>query len=33
VAVWFVRCYATNGAWVTIAEAVEMEALEQEEFE
>ena len=31
VAVWFVRCYATDGAWVTMAEAFEMEALEQEE--
>jgi hypothetical protein len=24
-AVWFVRCYATNGVWVTMAEAFEME--------
>jgi hypothetical protein len=31
VAVWFVRCYATDGKWVTMAEAFEMEALEQEE--
>jgi hypothetical protein len=31
VAVWFVRCYATNGQWVTMAEAHEMEALEREE--
>jgi hypothetical protein len=25
VAVWFVRCYATDGAWVTLAEAFTME--------
>jgi hypothetical protein len=31
VAVWFVRFYATNGQWVTMAEAHEMEALEREE--
>ena len=30
VAVWFVRCYATDGAWVTLAEAREMEELETE---
>ena len=30
-AVWFVRCYATNGQWVTMADAHEMEALEREE--
>jgi hypothetical protein len=31
VAVWFVRCYATDGAWVTLAEAREMEALATED--
>jgi hypothetical protein len=30
IAVWFVRCYATDGKWVTLAEAIEMEALETE---
>jgi hypothetical protein len=25
VAVWFVRCYASNGKWVTLAEAFTME--------
>jgi hypothetical protein len=25
VAVWFVRCYATNGKWVTLTEAFQME--------
>jgi len=25
VAVWFVRCYATDGAWVTLTEAFQME--------
>jgi hypothetical protein len=24
VAVWFVRCYASNGVWVTMAEAITM---------
>jgi hypothetical protein len=24
VAVWFVRCYATDGKWVTMAEAMQM---------
>ena len=24
VAVWFVRCYASNGVWVTMTEAIEM---------
>ena len=32
-AVWFVRSYATNGNWVSLEVAFEMEALEQEEFE
>ena len=31
VAVWFVRCYATDGAWVTMTEAREMEALATED--
>ena len=31
VAVWFVRCYATDGTWVTLAEAREMEALTEDE--
>ena len=26
VAVWFVRCYATDGKWVTMAEAMQMES-------
>lgn len=30
-ATWFVRCYATEGAFVTFAEAEEMEALETED--
>jgi hypothetical protein len=30
-AVWFVRCYATCGAWVTLDEAREMEAIEEGE--
>jgi hypothetical protein len=30
VATWFVRCYATDGAWVTMAQAAEMEQLEEE---
>jgi hypothetical protein len=29
-ATWFVRCYATDGAWVTLDEAREMEAVETE---
>ena len=31
VAVWFVRCYATDGKWVTFAEASELEALATED--
>jgi len=30
-AVWFVRCYASNDKWVTLAEAREMEAMEEGE--
>jgi hypothetical protein len=30
VAVWFVRCYSTDGAWVTMSEAVQMEQREEE---
>ena len=30
-AVWFVRCYATDGKFVTFAEAREMEALTEDE--
>ena len=30
-AVWFVRCYASNDKWVTLAEAREMEAIEEGE--
>jgi hypothetical protein len=30
-AVWFVRCYATDGDWVTLDEAREMEALTEDE--
>ena len=30
-AVWFVRCYATDGKWVTLAEAAEFEAIMQDE--
>ncbi len=29
-AVWFVRCYATDGKWVTLEEAAQMEATERE---
>jgi len=31
VAVWFVRCDATDGAWVTLSDAREMEALTEDE--
>ena len=31
VAVWFVRCYATDGKWVTMAEAHELEQRMEEE--
>lgn len=30
-AVWFVRCYATDGKWVTYAEALEAQQREEEE--
>jgi hypothetical protein len=30
-ATWFVRCYATCGAWLTLDEAREMEALTEDE--
>jgi hypothetical protein len=30
VAVWFVRCYATDGKWVTFAEAKEMQSVVEE---
>jgi hypothetical protein len=31
VAVWFVRCYYTDGKWVTMNQAVELEALATED--
>jgi hypothetical protein len=30
VAVWFVRCYSTDGAWITMSEAVQLEQREEE---
>jgi hypothetical protein len=30
VATWFVRCYATDGAWVTMAQAADLEQVEEE---
>lgn len=28
-ATWFVRCYASNGVWLTLAEAIERESAEE----